>query len=273
LFVTGLKIATGLINILVVPALKLVGKAFAWLNDSVIVPVGNFFIGMINGVIKLINKALGWLGVHIEELGKIATTTELEATEKAMSDAKDKLSKAMSDLSETFDEKRSDLQDAYNKNISSLQNLLELGAISEADYASRVGSLNTQFDLDMASLDEQETAQTAILEDILKELEDGNLTAAAALALAGIPAYANGTTSVPQTTRAVVHKGETIIPESFSQGIRNGDLTLGRTDSGQTIIYKTEVYVSGSVLAEDDLADTIDKVTARRSGRGFARVS
>ena len=270
-FVLNLKILTGLINIFIVPALKLLGSALTWLNDNVIVPVGNFFIDAMNGLIRIINNALGWLGVHINELEKLSTTTELAAAEKATADAEDKLSSAMTSLSDTFDEKRSDLEDAYSKNIDSLQNLLELGAIGEQDYASRVTALNEQFKFDMASLDDSETAQLAILEDILKELQDGNLSAAQALALAGLDSYAVGTAFVPKDSVARIHKGERIIPASLNEELMNGDLTFGNS-SGGTVVYKTEVYVRGSVLAEDDLADTIDRVQSSRSGRGFARV-
>jgi hypothetical protein len=266
-----MKITSGLVNILVIPALKLLGKGFAWLNDYAIVPFGNFIISAINSVISLINNALGWAGVHINEIEKLSTTSELAAAEDVLTAAEDKISQAMTDLSDTFSKRKKDLEDAYNKNINSLQNLLELGAISETNYASRVTALNNQFTIDKASLNDSETAQLAILEDILNELKDGNLTAAQALALAGLSSYDVGTASVPRESVARVHKGETIIPASFAEGLRNGDLTLGRSSDGTTI-YKTEVFVGGSVLTEDDLADTIDRVQNSRSGRGFARV-
>jgi len=42
-----------------------------------------------------------------------------------------------------------------------------------------------------------------------------------------IPAFAVGTTNVTQDMIAQIHKKEMIIPASFSDGLRNGDLTLG----------------------------------------------
>lgn len=50
----GLRALSGLLNIVLEP-LRLVGEVFKWLNDEVIVPVGNAFINIINGVIKALN--------------------------------------------------------------------------------------------------------------------------------------------------------------------------------------------------------------------------
>ena len=46
---------TAALNILS-PILKAVAKVFEWLNNYVIVPIGNAFIDVINAVIDLLNK-------------------------------------------------------------------------------------------------------------------------------------------------------------------------------------------------------------------------
>ena len=58
--------------------------------------------------------------------------------------------------------------------------------------------------------------------------------AAAATSMAEVMAFApmaglaTGTPNVPQNMQSLLHKGEIVVPESFSQGLRSGQLTLGR---------------------------------------------
>ena len=71
----------------------------------------------------------------------------------------------------------------------------------------------------------------------------------------------------------MVHKGETIVPRTFADGIRSGELALvGRNSQGNTgggsPIYVT-VNVGGSVLAERDLVAAVhrgieDGISSRR---------
>lgn len=51
---TSLRIFSGVLNIVLEPV-RLLGEAFKWFNDEVIVPVGNAFINIINGVIGALN--------------------------------------------------------------------------------------------------------------------------------------------------------------------------------------------------------------------------
>ncbi len=61
--------------------------------------------------------------------------------------------------------------------------------------------------------------------------------------------YDIGTPSVPADQLAVVHQGEMIIPKSFSDAIRQGELTLGAGNSGQQQII-VQVYLDGRMVAE-----------------------
>ena len=87
--------------------------------------------------------------------------------------------------------------------------------------------------------------------------------------------FDTGSTFVPQDMPAMVHKGETIVPRTFADGIRSGELALvgrngpgGGTASGGSPIYVT-VNVGGSVLSERDLVDAVhrgisDGIASRR---------
>jgi len=85
--------------------------------------------------------------------------------------------------------------------------------------------------------------------------------------------FAVGTPRVPQDMLTTVHKDEGIIPATFMDGIRSGALSLSsgnRTSDNGAI--NVNVYVSGSVTSEDNLADTIAQNMYIRRKRGLLTV-
>lgn len=82
--------------------------------------------------------------------------------------------------------------------------------------------------------------------------------------------FASGTSFVPSDMMANIHKGEMIIPQTFSDSIRNGELVLGSSDNiSGGAIYNVTVNVQGSVLKENDLAASISTAIRRGTKRGF----
>ena len=80
--------------------------------------------------------------------------------------------------------------------------------------------------------------------------------------------YDVGTGRVPKDMVANIHKGEGIIPKTFMDSIRSGELTLsGNRGTGQNV-YVT-VQVAGSVVAERDLAETISGVMYKMRSKGL----
>ena len=82
--------------------------------------------------------------------------------------------------------------------------------------------------------------------------------------------FDTGSISVPQDMPAIVHQGETIIPRTFAEGIRSGELSLvggkGSASSDQPVYIS--ISVAGSVVTENELVDVIYNGIARgiRSG-------
>jgi hypothetical protein len=87
--------------------------------------------------------------------------------------------------------------------------------------------------------------------------------------------FAVGTPSVPYDMDATVHKGEMIVPRTFSDAIRSGEVSLsankGSSSSSGGDVYVT-VNVSGSVQAENDLAATITQTINRQRRLGVLTV-
>ena len=68
-----------------------------------------------------------------------------------------------------------------------------------------------------------------------------------------------GSWSIPEDQFAMVHQGEIIVPRTFSEGIRSGELTLSHAGNGgktESPLYVT-VNVGGSVVTENQLIDSV----------------
>jgi hypothetical protein len=78
-------------------------------------------------------------------------------------------------------------------------------------------------------------------------------------ALGGVPQFAKGTSNVPTDMLANIHKGEGIIPSSFMDSVRKGDIAIsGNKGAGQSNrnTYIT-VNVEGNVRSDKELAKVI----------------
>ncbi len=68
-----------------------------------------------------------------------------------------------------------------------------------------------------------------------------------------------GSWSIPEDQMAMVHQGEIIVPRTFSEGIRRGELSLssnGNNNKSDSPLYVT-VNVGGSVVTENQLIDSV----------------
>ena len=65
-----------------------------------------------------------------------------------------------------------------------------------------------------------------------------------------------GSYNIPQDQFGMVHKGEIIVPRTFAEGIRSGELTLGSNRTSNNAI-NVNVVVQGSVTTEKELVSTI----------------
>lgn len=67
-----------------------------------------------------------------------------------------------------------------------------------------------------------------------------------------------GTPEIPHDMPAVVHKGETIVPRPFAEGIRRGDLALvGGKSGGSGNIINVQLNVHGSVVTQQEITDAV----------------
>lgn len=85
-----------------------------------------------------------------------------------------------------------------------------------------------------------------------------------------LPAYDVGTANVPSDMIAQIHAGETIVPRSMADGIRSGDLTLGRGSSSNMNV-QNHFHITGG--ADQRTQNQIATAAALSLQRAFMRNS
>ena len=286
------------------PVLQAVAKVFEWLNNYVIVPIGNAFIDVINAVIGLLNKIPF---VNIKKLDRLNVIGE-KADEMA-----EEFEKYTDLLNSKFERQKSAVEEMLQSQLDALQSQYELGLISREEYESEAQKYQSTADEKLYEINKQQkevldmindNTYNMLSEDAKKAVESertsyaqkwgekvtvlGTLAGAAVdvvttvvdtVVSVGKKAWNGflnfigldvGTISVPQDMPAIVHQGETIIPRTFAEGIRSGELSLvggkGSASSGQPVYIS--ISVAGSVVTENELVDVIYNGIARgiRSG-------
>jgi len=262
----------GIVEIVLPP----LAKALTWLYDSVFVPVGNAIIGLINGIINLVNKIPF---IEIALIEPLKTSKQIQEEQEAIATKTKAVSDAMESIRSIFEERKRDIDDAYQKNVGSLKNLLELGAISEADYAARIGIVNAGKVAELATLDATEKDQIKVLEDILQELKSGKNVDAGTLAAAGAKvAEAASNPSVPTVDPNGGGTGSTapsVLPTGLSVALRSDDIDFERplgNRQRKTDVTNVTVIVEGSVTSDDDLVEKVAKGIAKRGKYGYLEV-
>lgn len=285
-------------------ALSVLGKAFEWLYMNVIYPVGNTIIDIVNGVINMLNK-IPFVDIEpIQRLAAIGDAAEEMAKDmerhaerirlmydRQKSAVEDQLKSQLEALSSQYELgliSRDEYEKQAEKYASAADNELiainermeeHLAAIEEFTGASLTEEqwkniYNQADEAEKQSYMEKWGEKVPILghlagaaADTGKAIWDGLNRAGEAIAdwVDSWWPFDTGSTFVPQDMPAMVHKGETIVPRTFADGIRSGELALvGRNDKndgaagGGSPIYVT-VNVGGSVLAERDLVDAVHR--------------
>lgn len=256
--------------------LKVVGDAFKWFNNSVIVPVGNSIINIANEIIGLLNKIPG---VDIDKIKKLQKVGE--ATEQMTKD----MERLTAEVNNMYERQKDAVRDLLESQLTALESQYELGLISRKEYEEQAQKYTKEADDKLIEINQLQTeileqiekntfaATTGkpdaesrfgkIIDNLFRKAEEGLEIwerAKKGLKDKGLPGFATGTTFVSQDMLAMIHQGEAIIPKTFVEGIRAGDLALVGSSSSSAAsgspVYVT-VNVSGSVVTERELVDVV----------------
>lgn len=288
------------------PVLQAVAKVFEWLNNYVIVPIGNAFIDVINAVIGLLNKIPF---VNIKKLDRLNVIGE-KADEMA-----EEFEKYTDLLNSKFERQKSAVEEMLQSQLDALQSQYELGLISREEYESEAQKYQSTADEKLYEINKQQkevldmiydNTYNMLSEDAKKAVESertsyaqkwgekvpvlGHLAGGAVDVVTTVVdtvvsagkavggffkklftwSWDVGTPNIPFDHLAMVHQGETIIPRTFAEGIRSGELSLvgGKGQSSGSQPVYISISVAGSVVTENELVDVIYNGIARgiRSG-------
>ena len=147
---------------LLLEPINIVGRAFEWFHNSIIVPIGNKFVDVINGVIDGLNHIPF---VNIKKLDKLSLIGDAAEKMAAQMERQAEIIRGM------YDRQIDKVKDQLSAQIDSLKSQYELGLITREDYNAQAEQY-------------QQTADNEILkinEDMLLELAKINANTYAAL--------------------------------------------------------------------------------------------
>jgi hypothetical protein len=175
---------------------------------------------------------LSEMGKNFDEISKQLIDEEIEyekVRQQERIDSAQQMFATVTDLAKTFG--------------GALGSMFEGGADSVKNALKQIGNAVITLVEGLLAAAAAAAAAKGVLSWGFSSLEDIPLLAAA---LAGLEAargfinsLASGTVNVPQDQLAQIHKGEMVIPQSFSESIRRGDITLsGGSQGGPSKKYK-----------------------------------
>ena len=258
---------------IVIGIVEAVSAVFEALYEAV-KPVLNAFITLYNGLADLLAR----IGINMRKI-----TVNLDRTSKEL----EKFSKEQEERIRKYYQRREDaIKQLLNSQLEALKSQYELGLISREEYEKQAEKYAKTADDQIIRLNQQMVDELEKIKDNTHAAlsEAGKQAAGKGRELAwwekglnlltgglygigkGIFGHASGSPNIEFDHAAIVHKGETIVPKTFADGIRSGELSLvGRSSSraeSHSPIY-VSVSVSGSVVTEKELVDSVYQGIAR----------
>lgn len=283
----------------IISVLKEVFEILINIWNDLLVPLSEGIAYVLNFVIEFINDVFGTNIRTLEAFKKITLLSEeqVRLMEEAQEELRSKYDKLISAVDDTLSRQISSLQSRYELGLISRENydrqaaaytaaaekekdrleqekVDKLEAIKKNTYATAeqlasITGRKNNYETGRSSLTFIDNlAGGGALQDI-KNGDWGKAAADTGLQLVTGGFYGLGkafgwwdvgSSNIPQDQFGVVHKGETIIPRTFADGIRSGELALvGGPASGAqggATVY-VSVNVDGSVVSERELVDAV----------------
>lgn len=233
-----LAILTGFITILKVleAILKVVGGAFEWFYNKVIVPVGNKIVTIFNKVIDALNK-IPFVNIKkLEELNYLGEMAEEVAETSA---------KSLDAIKRKFERMKQNVDSILNAQLDALKSQYELGLISRQEYEQQAEKYAAEADSKIYDINKE-------MEDTLEAIENGT---------AEIEDYIKKESEAKTTTSGAAY-GPHVASSSgtLTTGIYTPwlvDYDKNRPVSNTGIPVSVSVNVQGSVVTERELVDSV----------------
>lgn len=267
-----LAIITAIINSALKPIFQIINTIL-----EVLKPVIELFVMLYNVIATVINFLGDFVGIHLDIIN---FSTEVQR-------ATDELDKHTTMMQKKYERQAQAVEDLLQSQLDSLRSQYELGLISRAEYEAQAEKYATDADSKIYDINKEmneklahiEANTYAVLSDAQKassknplhnlttglvdNVKKGNWGAAIGdLLTGGLGSWFGwwdvGSYNIPQDQVGMVHKGEIIVPRTFAEGIRSGELSLSsKNSSSNTIPVYVTVNVAGSVTTESELTTAI----------------
>ena len=242
-------------------------------------------------ILDILSEVLKWFGYVVNPLGGLVDGLGLYS--EKTNEAAEELEKQTEMIRKKYERQAQAVEDLLQSQLDSLRSQYELGLITReqyesqaekyaADADSKIYDINKQMEEHLENIEKnteavltpeqkatiQPSGSTGVIGGLLNpitgianDIKEGNWGAAVGDLLTGGLGSAFGwwdvgSYNIPEDQFGMVHKGEIIVPRTFAEGIRSGELTLGSNRTSNNAI-NVNVVVTGSVTTEKELVSTI----------------
>lgn len=234
-------------------------------------------------ILDILSEVLKWFGYVVNPLGGLVDGLGLysEKTKEAAED----LEKQNEMLKKKYERQAQAVEDLLQSQLESLRSQYELGLISREEYESQAEKYAADADSKIYDINKEmneklahiEANTYAVLSDKQKSTAKNKVKELLTLGLTDDDdsfgenvldiitgkwlfdaIFDVGSPNIERDQIAMVHKGEIIVPRTFAEGIRSGELSLSSKNSSSNTnpVYVT-VNVAGSVTTEAELTTAI----------------
>lgn len=247
-------------------------KTFIWILEYVIDALEIVF-QVLQPIIDVISKILKIFGYVVNPLGIAADAANKYAEQ--MQTSAEELEKQNEMLRKKYERQAQVVEDLLQSQLESLRSQYELGLITREEYEqnaekyssaadSKIYDINKQMEEHLENIDANTSYAFYDKVDSGIQKSKSVIGEIAKWVLNPIGALGNlfgwwdvGSYNIPQDQVGMVHQGEIIVPRTFAEGIRSGELTLGSKNSNEQSSVYVVVNVAGSVTTEQELTTAI----------------
>lgn len=267
-----LAIITAIINSALKPIFQIINTIL-----EVLKPVIELLVMLYNVIATVINFLGDLVGIHLDIIN---FSTEVQR-------ATDELDKHTTMMQKKYERQAQAVEDLLQSQLNSLRSQYELGLISREEYESQAEKYAADADSKIYAINKEmneklahiEANTYAVLSD--KQKSKANIKVKELLTLGltddddslgenimdiftgkwildALPFFDVGSPNIERDQIAMVHKGEIIVPRTFAEGIRSGELSLNSKNSSSNTnpVYVT-VNVAGSVATENEIVEVV----------------
>lgn len=246
-----LAIITSIINSALRPIFQIINALL-----QILKPVIQLIAEGYNAIASVINSVLGWAGVKLQLVDFSESVKEVTESVKESTDEIDKQTEM---IRKKYERQAQAVEDLLQSQLDSLRSQYELGLITREQYESQAEKYAADADLKIYDITKKMEEHLANIEkntESLKEPEGVKYLTVGLEPDSSFRRYDVGSYNIPEDQFGMVHKGEIIVPRTFAEGIRSGELTLGSSRTSNNAI-NVNVVVQGSVSTEKELVSTI----------------